>query len=255
MNQKLVIGNLKMNLLSIFEREEYLKNFRKELIGKKFSQTEIILCPPFIHLERFVKIFGKKVSVGAQDCFWENSGSYTGEISPAMLKNFSCSYVILGHSERRKYLGENNEAINQKVLTSLKNNLLPIICVGETKAERQEGETMRVITEQIQGAFQSISEIDLGKIVVAYEPIWSVGTNEIPTANEILEAKVLIQKILSQMFSKQSIEKVTIIYGGSVSVKTVKETCIDGGMSGALIGRESLTPREFIKIAQIINNY
>lgn len=250
--QKIVIGNLKMNIVSLFEREQYLKAFKKALVGKKFEQTEIVLCPPTMHLESFKKTLGKKVFLGGQNCFWEEGGSYTGEISPVMLKNFGCEFVILGHSERRKYFGENNQAINRKVLASLKNNLRPIICVGETKDERQAGKTMSVITEQVKMAFVGVEEINLEKIIVAYEPIWSVGTDSIPSANEIMEAKVLIKKIIMQSFSKQAFEKMRIIYGGSVSAKTVKQACLESGMDGALIGRESLTPQEFIKIASLI---
>jgi len=132
--------------------------------------------------------------------------------------------------------------------------LRPIICVGETKAERQSGETMRVITAQIKEAFAGVAQGKLEKIVVAYEPVWSVGSDSIPTANEIMEAKVLIQKILSKSFSQKSLEKMRIIYGGSVSAKTVKQACVESGMEGALIGRESLAPREFLKIIKIIQS-
>lgn len=242
-----------MNIVSIQERDQYLKSFKKELLEKKLVNTEIVLCPPVIHLESFKKVLGKKVILGGQNCFWEDKGSYTGEISPLMLKNFDCDYVIIGHSERRKYFGENNQSINQKILASLKNGLSPIICVGETKAERQSGETMRVITKQVKEAFAGVASGKLEKIVVAYEPVWSVGSDAIPTSNEIMEAKVLIQKILSQNFSKGYVEKLRIVYGGSVSAKTVKQACVDSGMEGALIGRESLTPRDFLKIVKIIN--
>jgi triosephosphate isomerase len=251
--KKIIIGNLKMNLLSLLEREQYLKVFKKELVGKKMTNGEVVLCPPAIHLESFGKVLGKKVVLGGQNCFWEEKGSYTGEISPLMLKNFGCEYVIIGHSERRRYFGENDETVNQKVLASLKIGLSPIICVGETKAQRQSGETMQVITRQVKEAFLAVGAGKLEKIIVAYEPVWSVGSDVIPTSNEIMEAKVLIQKVLAQNYSKNMLQKMRIVYGGSVSTKTVKQTCIDSGMDGALIGRESLTPREFLRIAKIIN--
>ncbi len=251
--KKIIVGNMKMNVLSVQERDQYLKSFKKELIRKKIENSEIVLCPSAIHLENFGKTLGKRVLLGGQNCFWEDGGSYTGEISPLMLKNFGCAYVIIGHSERRKYFGENDASINQKVLSSLRNGLSPIICVGETKTERQSGETMQVITRQVKAAFSGVVLGKLEKIIVAYEPIWSVGSDAIPTSNEILEAKVLIQKILARSFSQNVIQKMRIIYGGSVSVKTVKQACIDSGMEGALIGRESLMPREFLKIVKIIN--
>ncbi|MFZ2226792.1 MAG: triose-phosphate isomerase [Candidatus Moraniibacteriota bacterium] len=251
--QKIIIGNLKMNLLSPAEREKYLELFKKELLGKKFVNAEIVLCPPAIHLESFGKILGKKVILGGQNCFWEDKGSYTGEISPLMLKNFGSEYVICGHSERRKYFGETDQLINLKVKLALKNNLVPVICVGETLEERKTGLTLQIITRQVKEIFSGIAQAKLEKIVVAYEPIWSVGSDVVPTANEIMEARVLIRKILMGSFAKKNVEKVRIIYGGSVSAETVKKTCLDSGMDGALIGRESLTPREFIKIISLMN--
>jgi len=251
--RKLIIGNLKMNIISAQEREQYLKAFKKELTGKKLTNTEIVLCPPTIHLERFGEVLSKKVALGGQNCFWEDKGSFTGEISSLMLKNIGCKFVIIGHSERRKNFSENDQTINQKVLASLKNGLDPIICVGETRAERQSGETMSVIMRQVKAAFLGVTAGKLEKIIVAYEPVWSVGSDSIPTANEIMEARVLIQKILSQSFSKKYVEQMRIIYGGSVSAKTVKQACLDSGMDGALIGRESLIPREFIKIAGLMS--
>jgi len=251
--QKIIIGNLKMNIVLPSEREKYLKLFKKTLVKENFLRTEIVLCPPAIHLENFQKSLEKKIFLGGQNCFWEDAGSYTGEISPLMLKNFGCGYVICGHSERRKYFFENNQTINQKVLASLKNNLIPIICVGETLEERQTGLTMQIITKQISEIFVGIAQSKLEKIVVAYEPVWSVGSDVIPTANEIMEARVLIRKILMGNYAKKNVEKVRIIYGGSVSVETVEKTCVASGMDGALVGRESLTPSEFFKIARIID--
>ena len=240
-----------MNILSQAERERYFSVLKKELKTVKLEKTQIVLCPPAIHIETFGKKISKKIKLGAQNVFWEDKGSFTGEISPVMLKNFGCEYVIVGHSERRKYFLENDEGINLKIQALLKNGLSPIVCIGETKEERKRGKTMQVITDQVRGAFQGITPARLGDMIVTYEPIWSVGTDEIPTANEIMEAKVLIQKILSQSFSKRYVEMLRIIYGGSVSAKTVKQTCLDSGMDGALVGRESLAPFEFLKIAKL----
>ena len=250
--QKIIIGNLKMNLVSSSEREQYLKVFQKELSKKKLVNAQIVLCPPVIHLETFGRALGGKVNLGGQNCFWKEEGSYTGEISPAMLKNFGCDYVICGHSERRKYFGETDQAINLKVSAVLKNKLVPIICVGETLEERRAGLTLPIITEQLKEIFAGIAQSNLKNIVIAYEPVWSVGSDVIPSANEIMEARVLIRKILLASYAKKNMEKVRIIYGGSVNSKTVKKTCVASGMDGALIGRESLTPKEFLKICKII---
>ena len=186
--------------------------------------------------------------------FWEAKGSFTGEVSPAMLKDFGCEYVILGHSERRRYFCERDEEINLKIISALKNNLKPIICVGESKQEKEDNQTLSVISQQVKSALEKVSRTKAENLVIAYEPIWSVGTDEVPKENEIMEARVLIFKILTGLFGVKYAQKVKIIYGGSVSVFTVKQVCLDPGMDGALIGRESLTPYEFVKIAEIIND-
>jgi triosephosphate isomerase (TIM) len=248
-----IIGNLKMNLLSSSEREKYLTNLHKELAGKKTKNTEIILCPPFVHLEVFGKGKSKKVKVGAQNMFSEDKGSYTGEISPLMLKNFGCEYVILGHSERRKYFLENNEEINLKIIAALKNGLRPILCVGETKAEKEAEKTLEVVSRQMK---ESLAEIPRGKveqIIVAYEPVWAVGSDLTPTSNEIMEAKVLIKKILVEMFGERFARNVALVYGGSVNAENVQAVCLEPGMDGVLVGRDSLNPREFGKIIERLN--
>ncbi|MCX6763796.1 MAG: triose-phosphate isomerase [Candidatus Moranbacteria bacterium] len=253
--KRLVVGNLKMNLLSPLEREKYFEFFDKESANKELDNIEIVLCPPFVYLEAFKNWAGKKLAVGAQNMFAEMKGSYTGEISPAMVKNAGCDYVILGHSERRRYFLEKNEEINLKVMAALKVGLKPIICVGESQTEKENQATLQVITDQVKECLFGVSRTKMEKIVIAYEPIWAVGTDEVPPANDIMEAKVLIRKILVGMFGRPSAEKVAILYGGSVNARTVEQVCVEPGMDGALVGRESLTPYEFLKIAEIINNY
>lgn len=243
-----------MNISSQVEREIYFSSFKKEWKALKSSGVKIVICPPTIHLEAFVKKMPKQVSFGAQNIFWEDSGSFTGETSPLALKHFGCEYVLVGHSERRRYFGETDEEVNLKIRSALKNGLLPIVCVGESREERRTGNTKQVITRQVKGAFREISAARLEQIILAYEPIWSVGTDNIPTANEIMEVKVLIQKIITEQYSQKCVEKISIIYGGSVSTKTVKQTCLDSGMDGALVGRESLAPFEFLKIACLLDN-
>lgn len=244
-----------MNLLSSEEREKYFTAFKDEIKGKNFRQTEIVLCPPFIHLESFNYWKNKKIRLGAQDVFSEDKGSYTGEISPVMLKNFGCEYVIVGHSERRRYFSENNEEINLKIIFALKQGLKPILCIGETKTEKENHETLSVISKQVKECLRDISRAKAEKIVIAYEPVWAVGSDLVPSAHDIMEAKVLIRKILVDLFGKKYAEKVLILYGGSVNAKTAWQVIVEPGMDGALIGRESLNPREFLKIAEIINNF
>ncbi|MFA4817570.1 MAG: triose-phosphate isomerase [Parcubacteria group bacterium] len=260
--QKLIIGNLKMNLLSPQERDRYLVWMDKELGSKsskggsarggKLKNSEIVLCPPFVHLEAFKKWNNKKVKIGAQDMFPEEKGSYTGEVSPVMLKNLGCEYVILGHSERRRYLSENNHEINLKLISALKNGLKPILCVGENKNQ----EINAIILEQLKNCFKNVNRGKIDNVSVCYEPVWAISSNNpdhLPATNEIMSARLLIKKFLAERFGIKIAEKVKIIYGGSVNPANVKQTCIDSGMDGALIGRESLAPHGFIKTAEIIN--
>lgn len=251
--KKYVIGNLKMNLLSVAEREVYLDSMKKELAGKKFEQTQIVLCPPFIHLERFSQLDSKKTAIGAQNVFAETKGAYTGEISPMMLKNFGCEYVIVGHSERRRYFGESDEEINMKMAAILRNGMNAVLCVGETKQERENGQALEVIIRQLEAALFGISRIKTEHIIVVYEPIWSVGSDNVPITNEIMEARLIIKKILIKLFSKKYAEQVAILYGGSVNAKNINQVCLEAGMNGALVGRESLLPSEFVKIAELID--
>ncbi|MFA5994225.1 MAG: triose-phosphate isomerase [Parcubacteria group bacterium] len=251
--KKFVIGNLKMNLQNIAERDAYLARMSEELKNKKLDDVEIVLCAPFVHLEGFKKWKNKKVKRGAQDVFFEEKGSFTGEISPLMLKNLDCEYVIVGHSERRKYFGENGAVINGKIQAALKADLCPILCVGETLEERESDHTMQVITNQVTEALQAVNSAKVKRVIIAYEPIWSVGTDVVPSSNEIMSAKLLIRKILHELVGKRSAEEVPIIYGGNVNSQTVEQVCLESEVDGVLVGRESLEPKEFIKIAEIIN--
>ncbi len=253
-SKKIIIGNLKMNLLSAEEREKYIAWMKKEIAKKSLENMEVVLCPPFVHLEGFSKSKIKNIRLGAQNMFPEKQGSYTGEISPIMLKNFGCEYVILGHSERRRYLGEKGDEISLKVFSAVKHGIAPILCIGEKIEEREAGKTAEVLSRQLIESLSRIRPAMLEKIIIAYEPVWSVGSDNIPTCNQIMEARLLIRKILFEVFGKKYSRKPRVLYGGSVNSMTVKKVCLESEMDGALIGRESLLPNEFIKIAGIINN-
>jgi triosephosphate isomerase (TIM) len=253
--KKLIIGNLKMNLVTRSERERYLALVKKQIDSRKLNQVEVVICPPFVHLEYFRSKMSKSIALGSQDVFFQSQGSFTGEVSPLMLKIFGVKYVIVGHSERRRFFAENDEEINLKLIVSLKNNLFPVLCVGETLEEKNRQMTLEIITSQVKTALNNVSRTKLGNLVIAYEPVWSVGSDNIPSSNEIMGAKLLIRKILVDLYGKKYAEKVRIIYGGSVNRNTVKQVCIDPEMDGALIGRESLIPGEMAKIGEIINKY
>jgi triosephosphate isomerase (TIM) len=251
---KYVIGNLKMNILSPAERERYFSTMKKEIAQINIKNAKIILCVPFVHLESFVSVLkDKNISIGTQDIFWESKGSFTGETSPEMVKGLKAEYVIIGHSERRRYFGENNETANLKIKAALKVGLSPIYCVGEKKEERENGTEQEVISSQVRQGLSGISPAQLEKIILVYEPVWSVGSDAIPTCNEIMEMKILIKKILIENFGSKRAKTVPILYGGSVCEKNACSTCLESGTDGVLVGRESLTPHEFIKIADIID--
>ncbi len=252
--RKIIAGNFKMNMATAAERKWYVSLFRREFKNKKFGEVDIILCPPSVCLEYFAgNIKNKKVFFGAQNVFMEREGAYTGEISALMVKESGGSCAIVGHSERRRLFSETNETANLKIKTILKNQMIPIYCFGESRSERDANLTKKVITEQIQKGLTGVSSIGVERVIFAYEPIWSVGTDVIPAANEIMEVKILVRKILTELYSSKAAQSVKILYGGSVNSRTVGRVCVDPAMDGALVGRESLNPREFLKIAEIID--
>jgi len=254
MHKKIVVGNLKMNPVSAIEFDRYLDMLEKELKGKEFEKTEIVVCPPVVYLQKLLDRKLKNIKAGVQDVFWEYQGAFTGQISAAMVKSLGAQYVIVGHSERRKYFGENEEIISLKLKAILKNGLNAVLCVGESDEERKKGQTSQVLKKQLRGCLEGMSPGKLEYISLAYEPIWAVGTDKIPTSDEILEAKIIIKKALAEMFSGKSAEKIRLLYGGSVKSSCTNEVCLDPAMDGALVGRESLMPHEFVKIAKMIED-
>lgn len=249
-----VVGNLKMNMLSHEEAEQYILVLKRELKGRKYRFTKGILCPPFLYLREFAQL-PTGLESGAQDVFWEKSGAYTGEISPLMLKNAGAGSVIIGHSERRALQGETNEIVKQKVTTALKHLLVPIVCIGETNEERLRQDTDRILTDQVQSIFSDVSRLQAEKIILAYEPRWAIGTDLLPTSQEILAVRVLIRKILTELFDADLAEKITVIYGGSVKSAFLPTVSWEGGMDGVLVGRESLFPYEIVKMMNMFEEH
>ena len=253
--QKIIVGNLKMNILTIAERDRYFEAFKKELKAAKLANASIVLCAAAVHLESFAKkLKTKAVAIGAQNIFWEEKGSYTGEISAAMVANLGAEYVIIGHSERRRYFGETSVEANLKIKAALKNKLTPIYCVGETKEEKDNGMAAETIIEQVTEGFAGLSDTKAASVIIAYEPVWAVGSDALPTSNEILEIKILIKKIFADMYRLSVAEKIRVLYGGSVKAEAVAQVCLEPGLDGVLVGRESLVPRDFFKIVKVIDN-
>jgi len=239
---KIIIANFKMNPESELKAQELVDFYVSKI--KNFSNIELIIAPPFLFL-KLAKEKGAKVA--AQNCFYEDKGAYTGEISPLMLKNIGVDYVILGHSERRK-LGESNELIAQKVKAVLKNNLIPILCVGETKEELKEKE--KIIQEQLKIVFSQIEPQN--KIIIAYEPRWAIGTGDFCDPRVAKETHLFIKNFLSNEFGVSDIE---VLYGGSVDSQNIKLFLSQDNIDGALVGGASLNKEEFAKILEIANSF
>ncbi|TVQ50580.1 MAG: triose-phosphate isomerase [Saprospirales bacterium] len=244
--KKLIAGNWKMNVLP--SMAEQLVN--EILDGITNANCDILFIPPFTHIPTLSTLIHDKESVfiGAQNCHYESSGAFTGEISPEMLKDLNVDFVVLGHSERRQYFGENDKLINQKIKSALSQNLKVIYCCGESISEREAGKHKDLIEMQISAAFSGISELELSKIVIAYEPIWAIGTGKTASPDQAQDMHNFIRVLLSNMYSESAGEKLRILYGGSVKGSNAQELLNRTGIDGALVGGASLKVDEFCKI-------
>lgn len=254
----LVVANWKMNPQTLAEAKQ-LFNFLKKEGLKNIKNVDVVICPPFVYLpilgaSAFAKGYGA-ISFGSQDCFWEQKGAYTGEVSPKMLKDLGCQYVILGHSERRIYLGETDEMINKKIKLVLKVKLNPILCIGETEEERNQGGTQEVLKNQLISALLGISKsiIQNSKFSIAYEPIWAIGTGKACEVNEAQTMGLFIRKIVAQLYGSLVSKKVQILYGGSINSKNALSYIKEARMQGLLVGGASLDHQEFIKLVKNIS--
>jgi len=245
MRRKIVAGNWKMNMLP----NDTLTTLEDLQVLVKDANAEVIVCVPFTDLTYAYYATQEKqiVHVGAQNMHWEESGAYTGEISASMLTAIKCEYVIIGHSERRQYFAETDETVNKKVKAALAHGLKPIVCVGETLEQREANQTVKVITSQIHNALDGLTQDDLSTIIVAYEPIWAIGTGKTATSTEANDA---IKEIRNQIKKDFDTDDVSILYGGSVKSSNAKELFTMSDIDGGLVGGASLKAEEF---AQIVN--
>ncbi len=242
-----VIGNLKMNLQSREEVNEYLSQLRRESTGKSFPNARGIIAPPAIHLSSFNHL-PPGFTLAAQNMAWETKGAFTGEISPLMLRDAGVGHVILGHSERRAYAGETDELVALKTKLALKENLVPIVCLGETAEERKRDETVAVIERTVRTVFADLSPLFAERVIIAYEPRWAIGTGVTPTTTDILQVKVYLRKLFSELYDPALAERIVVIYGGSVKAATLASVSWEAEMAGVLVGGESLYPRELVKM-------
>ncbi|HEY8781492.1 MAG TPA: triose-phosphate isomerase [Mucilaginibacter sp.] len=254
MRKKIVAGNWKMNLdynegLSLFS--EVINMVRDEVTGHQ----EAVVCSPFIHLHSLVKLargYGK-VSVGAQNAHQAESGAYTGEVSAKMIHSVGASYVILGHSERRQYFGESNELLAKKTDMVLKHDLKPIFCIGETLQQREANQHFDIIKSQLQEGIFHLDESQFSHLVLAYEPVWAIGTGVTASSDHAQEIHALIRKEIAGMYNQQVADNTTILYGGSCNPKNAPELFAQPDIDGGLIGGASLKSRDFVDIVKVFN--
>mgnify|MGYP003976505885 FL=1 len=246
MRKKIVAGNWKMNTL-LKDGMELAKAVEK-LEKEKVSDALLIIAPPYTHLSRVNDLIDG-VKLAAQNCASEESGAYTGEISPDMLVSVGVEYVILGHSERRAYYGEGNELLNKKTKLVLSKGLKPIFCCGEVLEERESGKLFDVIREQITVGLAGLSKEDMAQVVVAYEPVWAIGTGVVASPDQAQEMHKFIRDLLVELFDKDVAENMSILYGGSCKPSNAAELFANPDVDGGLIGGAALKAEDFLGIA------
>lgn len=245
MRKKVIAGNWKMNMLPN-EAIDYINTFAPLV---KDTENEVILCVPYTDLfYTLLTAQDTNIKIGAQNMHWETTGAYTGEVSAEMLKSINVEYVIIGHSERRQYYNETDETVNKKLVKALQVGLKPIVCIGETLEERESNKTKDVVTSQIRNALNGLSNEDVKNTIVAYEPIWAIGTGKTATAVEANDTIKIIRREIEEKYGKDVAECVIILYGGSVKSSNAKELFTSSDIDGGLVGGASLKPDEFAKI-------
>ena len=245
MRKKVIAGNWKMNMLPN-ETINFIEGLSQEI---KDVKNEIILCVPYTDLfYALLTAQNTNIKIGAQNMHWKEKGAYTGEISGQMLKSIGVEYVIIGHSERRQYFAETDETVNLKVKSALENNLKPIICVGETLEQREHGETEKIIESQIKLALKDLTKEQIRAIIIAYEPVWAIGTGKTATPEEANNVIKYIRKQIKELYNEEIAENIIIQYGGSVIASNAEELFNMSDIDGALVGGASLNFKEFSEI-------
>ncbi|MCM3765784.1 triose-phosphate isomerase [Neobacillus niacini] len=248
MRKPIIAGNWKMH-----KTLSEAKSFAQEVKGQvpAADKMDSVICAPALFLQSLVDtVQGSEVKIGAQNMHFEDKGAFTGEISPAALADLGVQYVIIGHSERREMFNETDESVNKKVLAAFKHNLTPIVCCGETLEQRENGETMNLVGSQIQKALTGLAEDQVKQTVIAYEPIWAIGTGKSSTAQDANEVCAHIRQVVAQQFSQETAEAIRIQYGGSVKPENIKEYMAQPDIDGALVGGASLEPQSFLQLLE-----
>lgn len=247
MRKPLMAGNWKMNK-SIGEAVTMVKALKAAVADVK--DVEVLICPTYTALYAVSnEIKGSNINLGAQNLFWEAKGAFTGEISPSMVKDAGCSYVIIGHSERRQFFGETDETVNKRTKAAFAAGLVPVVCVGETLAERESNVTFKVIETQVRGGMANLTAEEASTVVIAYEPVWAIGTGKTATPDQAQEVHAFIRKLYKEIY-KDAADKVRILYGGSVNPKNVSELMKQPDIDGGLVGGASLEADSFAQLVK-----
>lgn len=250
MRRKVVAGNWKMNKTP-GETKEFLTQMKEKI---STDGAEVLFCVPAISLTTAVEaVIGTDIEIGAENMYFEESGAYTGEISAAMLKSAGVTHVIIGHSERRQIFGESNDMINKKICKAISSELIPVICCGETLEQREAGETLDFVNEQIKSAYTGVTKEDALNTIVAYEPIWAIGTGKVATSEQAQEVCKAVRDCLASVYDKDTADNIRILYGGSVNAANAAELFAMPDIDGGLVGGASLKP-EFLDIIEAGRN-
>ena len=248
MRRVIIAGNWKMNK-TIPEAIELVNGLKRELSG--VGNIDIVVIPPYTALSEISDMLtNSNIELGAQNVHWEEKGAFTGEVSPIILKDIGVRYIVIGHSERRIYFGETNESVNKKLKATLKAGLLPIMCVGERLEERERGKTFDIVKEHVEKGLKDISKEDVLKVVIAYEPVWAIGTGKTATPQQAEEVHKYIRNLLQKMYDESVAENVRIQYGGSVKPDNIKDLINQRDIDGALVGGASLKIDQFVPIVK-----
>lgn len=236
---------------TITQAIELASGLKRELFELEPEDINIVLCPPYTALSDVAEVIAdSNIQLGAQDCFWQDEGAFTGEVSALMLKDAGAKYVIIGHSERRLYFAESNDSVNKKIKSVLSNGLTAIVCVGETLKERDNNRTFAVLDDHVKNGLKGLREDEIIKVVIAYEPVWAIGTGKTATSQQAEEAQFYIRDLLAKMYNKDIASGIRIQYGGSVKPENIAELMSQPDIDGALVGGASLTVESFAEIVR-----
>jgi triosephosphate isomerase len=249
MRRYLMAGNWKMHK-TVAEAVDLAQAIRAGLESRP-PQLDVVLCPPFTALPAVAQALkGSRIALGAQNMHWENQGAFTGEVSPVMLRDVGCSFVILGHSERRQLFGETDDGVGDKARAAIAHDLTPLICVGETLSERESGRTLEIVERQVERALRHLGAEEARRVTISYEPVWAIGTGHAATPEQAEAAQAFIRKLVAISHGRSVGETLRVLYGGSVTADNIGALMAQGDIDGALVGGACLQADSFLKIVR-----